>query len=86
MKMDTIVGCGWTTQPCARENGTALLVQVEGSTVWTVHLDVAGAFTKWALDIWALRVSLADFGIGPWACAWVKAHFDFWLIVFRNCP
>jgi hypothetical protein len=33
MKMNTVVECGWTTQPGARENGTALLVQVESSTV-----------------------------------------------------
>jgi hypothetical protein len=52
MKIDTVVTCGWTTQPCARENDTALLVQVEGSTVkWTVHLDVAGANSDWALTI-----------------------------------
>jgi hypothetical protein len=31
---NTVVMCGWTTQPCARKDGTALLVQVESSTVY----------------------------------------------------
>ena len=41
VKTNTVAKCGWTTQPCAREDGTALLVQVEGSTVFCI-LDVAG--------------------------------------------
>ena len=64
------------TPPRACEDDTALLVQVESSTVvsmkmntvWQVqvigstvdlYLDVAGAYSKWALDI-----SGAQYGLG----------------------
>ena len=61
MKIDTVVGCGWTTQPCAQKLNTAWQVQVAGSTVFCI-LDVAGAHFSWALD-----------SSGPksdWACTW----------------
>ncbi|KAK9932359.1 hypothetical protein M0R45_019599 [Rubus argutus] len=46
MKIDTVVRCGWTTQPCAREDGTALLVQVEGSAM----SKGTAASRRWRLD------------------------------------
>ena len=33
MKMDTVVWCGWTTQPCAQKLNTALRAQVESSAM-----------------------------------------------------
>ena len=62
MKIDTVAKCGWTTQPCAREDGTALLVQVEGSTVDCI-LDVAGARFGLGLCNWASVGVLNNFGL-----------------------
>ena len=63
VKTNTVAKCGWTTQPCAREDGTALLVQVEGSAI-DLYLDVTGAHLKWALDMSGAQIEL---GLGNWA-------------------
>ena len=61
MKIDTVVRCGWTTQPCAQKLNTAWQVQVAGSTV-SVTLDVAGA--KIVTGLWICRGPNSDLGLG----------------------
>ena len=83
---NTVVRRGWTTQPCARENGTALLVQVEGSAMFCIFGYVGGPKLIWAFWNWALNFNLGflDFGypnkLGP------SPFLTCSSVVFRKCP